>query len=181
MEESQQKAIEKITRLKVRASEMENEIASDDLKFSVWVAAFATAGFGLVLLNANQIMEKSWLPPRVGTYLIAAIQAMLAFAIIGAGLVRHLINARMLSERESINLMNAQLARVLSGHIPDAGDLIVNTVAGKYLDEGAKADLDSHDSKTNELDKRYKRWMLIQILLTGLALAGLLVISIRFR
>jgi hypothetical protein len=181
MQESEQKAIAEITKLKVRASEMENEIASDDLKFSVWVAAFATAGFGTVLLNANKIIETSWLSSRAGSYMIAGVQTMLAAAIIGAGLVQHLINARLLAGRECINLMNAQLARVLSGHIADAGDIIKNTVDGKYLAEGFRADLKSHESETGKLDTHYKRWMLVQIMLTGLALVGLLVISLRFR
>ena len=181
MEEREQKAIAEITRLKVRASEMENEIASDDLKFSVWVAAFATAGFGTVLLNANKIVETSWLPSRAGSYGIAAVQVMFAAAIIGAGLVQHLINARLLAGRECNNLMNAQLARVLSGHIPDAGDMIVNTIEGKYLAEDARADLKSSEFKTGVLDERYKRWMLIQTVLTGMALVGLLIISLRFH
>jgi hypothetical protein len=181
MQEREQKAIAEITRLKMRASEMENEIASDDLKFSVWVAAFATAGFGTLLLNANKIIETSWLPSRAGSYLIAAVQTMLAAAIIGAGLVQHLINARLLAGRECNNLMNAQLARVLSGQIPDAGDIIVNTIEGKYLAEDDRTNLKSSEDKTGTLDERYKRWMLVQIVLTGLALVGLLIISFHFH
>jgi hypothetical protein len=180
MEEREQKAIVDITDYYVRGAEFENAIASDDLKFSIWIAAFATAAFGFVFVNADKIVDKSWLPQRVGPYFIWAILVLLAAAIIGAALVQYTVNARLYSEREHINLLNAQIARVLSGQIADVGDdMVSNIIKGKYLREDTQAELESHNERTSKLDFRYGLLLRIQISLTGVVLVGLVVIGFR--
>ncbi len=81
IDEPQARTISEITALYVKAGEFENEFASDGLKFSLWAAALATAGFGLLLLNANNIALSSWLGRTVGLYLILGIQLILAASI----------------------------------------------------------------------------------------------------
>jgi hypothetical protein len=180
MEESERKAIMEITTLAVRSSEFENDIASDDLKFSIWAATIATAGFGLVLLNADKIVEVSWLTRQVGWYFILSIQIMLAGSIICAGLVQYLIGLRLRSERQRINLLNAQLARVLSGQISNAGESLVDSILeGGYLRKDSRDLLISVEEATGRLDTYYALSLRVQIILTGLAYLSLLVIGLR--
>ncbi|HXO22420.1 MAG TPA: hypothetical protein VOA87_21065 [Thermoanaerobaculia bacterium] len=180
MEKDQRKAISEITALQTRASELDNDIATDDLKFSVWIAAIGSVGFGLVLLNGDKIIEASWLARRVGSYLVGSIQVMLAASIICAGLVHYLIDRRLYYERAFINLLNAQLARVLSDQISAAGEDIGGSVVnGMYLRAESRESFNSYHEQSARFDRYYHRLLRVQLILAGIAYAGLLIVGLR--
>src|SRR5947209_1597919 len=113
MDEQQHKTMSEITTLYAKETEFENEIASDDLKFSLWIAAVATAGFGLMLLNADKLATASWLGRSIALYVILGVQVILAASLVATSVMHYLVNFRLRLGREYINLLNSQIAIVL--------------------------------------------------------------------
>src|SRR2546423_3345170 len=112
MNDEQKKTIADITELYTNVVGSENEIQSDRLKFSVWIAAAATAGFGLLLINGDQIIRVSWLPATVGNLTVSGVYVLLTVSILASGLMHHLVNDYLGFQKVYVTLMNAQLARV---------------------------------------------------------------------
>jgi hypothetical protein len=176
--ETDAKAVAAITALKVTSCTDDNEVASDALKFSTWVAGFASAAFGFLLLNTDKLADSSWMQATVASYVLMGTLAILAGSILACGFVHHLVSAVRYSDRHVTTVLNAQLARVLSGESPVGNKITVSDVVlGHYLPDESQEELRLAEKQGDEQKRLYQRVLGIQLALAGIALAALLVVG----
>lgn len=181
-EEKKREAFSKITELYARAGQAENDIALDELDFSIWIAAFATAGFGLLLIKSDSIIEGTWLTEHPASIIVITIQFSLVGAMLCAGAVRYNVNKRLISQRNEINLLNAQEARVIAGQIKTLSNDITSSVTQvEYLAEDSKIKYNHHYNNTKKLDEKISYWLKAEQELIAFAYIALLFVGLPIK
>ena len=72
MNESQEKIVELVAEAQVSAISFDLEIATDNLKYSTWCTAIATAGLGLAITSWEKLVR----PGTSGTWVVLALLAV---------------------------------------------------------------------------------------------------------
>ncbi len=180
MNQETKNAVSAITSLYVRTCELEDEKTSDDLDFLVWIAAFATAGVGLVLIRGADISAASWMDPETVWAVITAVQVILTLAILLALVVRLLINARLDRQRAYVNLLGAQEAKFHADLVKtESQNLVTDIISGMFLPDESRKMLINLKKEIEELDAKYNGWMKVQLALFGVGYVLLVVAGIQ--
>jgi hypothetical protein len=94
------------------------DYAESKIKYSAWISALATAGFGLMLFSHDKLPTQSWLshqPKLVGTLFVSTCVLFL-FAIASSALILAVSN-RYLASFKSEKILVCQRAFVITNHV----------------------------------------------------------------
>lgn len=173
-------AISKITETIIEVSDGENDAASDNLDFSVWAAAFATAASGLILIHGHTIAEGSWIGKTLASYFLLAAQPLLFASIIIAGIVRHFINQRRSAARDLNDLYRLQEVSPEPEPLPcSSADIFLKVMDGAYLFSSTQLALREKYKWVLKLTERYRFFIRCQLSMIGISYGILLVVGIR--
>jgi hypothetical protein len=178
LNDSQYRAIVAISELKVAACSAGNEVGSDTLRFSVWIAALASAAFGVVLLNADNLMKWSSLTAAAASDILLGSMITLTASIVTCGVVHYLVNSCRYYGQLITTLINAQLARVLSEQTSFDGTVNAkDVIAGAFLSEEDRVLLSKAEESTSRFLVLYQRALRFQMALAGVSCIALLVVG----
>jgi hypothetical protein len=175
--EQRRKAISDTTKSYIDVIKLENETATDDLNYSSWMSALASAAFGFVIAKADLISGHG----SGGPILCAGI---LLCSLVAGALVRFTLNKFLLEQRKRVTFFLGQEAAVVSGNVPDDQLLNIDNIAsamseGKIVSGGKpNEDLQMFEKRKEGLEKRLEFLSISQQILVGVAYVTIFILAL---
>lgn len=164
MDERYSKILDAYTQGRVNAVSYSIEVASDNLKYSSWIGALATAGVVFIITNFDKIVSDSWIVRNIAVYGAIAAAACLFVAIILTGFINQKVNHQMRYLRILASLLEKQKFLLLTKDEikEDIDKFVRNIFRMDYLSEQEKETYTSFTTDEINLRSLYSRLLIIQ-------------------
>jgi hypothetical protein len=160
--------------------ELENVIAEEQLQYSSWILAIATAGFALTVTQSDKALQDSILGGQIGKWMLTAASVHFVLSAVAGASAKIYINNARRSRRGQLTLLLFQriLLSSFSASISNKDDLyglIARIANGDFLQRETQRQYKAYEERANVADARAKHMILAQ---QALVAGGYLIVVI---